>query len=79
MGMFMVREMPIRNEQNKIPDTVLANILKVYEFGKKKDLKKIPNEFICMRNGDFWTTWSKVFEMRDFLKRQKKNQERANY
>ena len=70
--MFMCRELPVRTEHNKIPDSVLRDILGVYEFGEEKDLKTIPNDFICMRNGDFWTTWTRVFEIRDYLKRQKK-------
>ena len=72
--MFMCRELPVRTEHNKIPDSVLRDILGVYEFGEEKDLKTIPNDFICMRNGDFWTTWTRVFEIRDYLKRQKNPQ-----
>lgn len=72
MGFFMVREMPNRNEQNRIPYEVLVNILKVYEFGKKKDLNRLPNDFICLRNGNFWTTWSEVFQIRDGIQKENK-------
>jgi len=55
----------IHTEQNMIPKEVVANIIKTALFGRKKDLAKLPNNLICMRDGDFWTTWDFVFEVRD--------------
>lgn len=64
---------PLRicSESNKLPDSVLIDILSVYEFGKQEDLKKMPNNLICKNNGDFWTTWERIFEIR------KQNREKA--
>ncbi len=63
-----IQEMRQCTEANAIPDVVLKNILMVYEVGRKKDIAKLPNNLICLRNGDFWTTWDKVIEMREKIK-----------
>jgi len=59
------RVLRITTEQNRIPDAVLVDILCVYEFAKREDIPALPNELICKRNGDFWTTWTKVLDIRD--------------
>lgn len=48
----------------KIPDSVLVDILLVYECGTEENLNEIPNDLICDFDGNFWTTWKKVFEIR---------------
>ena len=64
----MVRELRQCTKDNMIPDQVLIDILCTYEFGRKEDLDKIPNHLICKRNGDFWTTWDRIFKIRDSMK-----------
>lgn len=56
------------NPNEEISISVVADILKIYEFGKREDIEKIPNEYICQRGGRFWTTWTKVFDLRDRIK-----------
>ena len=68
MCVLLPQQLRITTEKNKIPHCVLRDILMVYEHGKREDVGKYPNEFICERNGDFWTTWSEVFELRDRIK-----------
>jgi hypothetical protein len=62
-------------KENMIPDDVLINILKIYAFGEKEDIKKLPNNLVCLENGDFWTTWDKIIEIREMHKKmQEKNE-----
>lgn len=65
--------LPTHNKFNMIPDQQLIDILTVYASGKREDIKNLPNELICSRNGDFWTTWSKVFDIRDNIQRRLSN------
>lgn len=58
---------------NKIPMSVLREILCVYEKGKEEDLKKIPNNLICDPNGNFWITWEEVFLIRSQIERDSYN------
>ena len=75
--MFMINEWRNCNENNAIPDDVLSNILLVYEKGKREDIAKLPNNLICLRNGDFWTTWDKVIEKRERIHRKLANRART--
>jgi hypothetical protein len=65
--------LPIRNENNKIPEDTLFNILKIYEYGNAKDIDKLPSPYICEKDGSYWTTWNRVLEIRTFLKQDKTN------
>ena len=60
-----------RSKKNKIPDNVLTDILRIYEFGVSGHLKTIPNNIICDTDGSFWTTWNKILEIRSEIKQQK--------
>ena len=51
----------------EIPRDVLKDILMVYEFGKREDIGAFPDYFICKRDGRFWTTWTKIFDLRDHI------------
>ena len=64
---------PIRNEYNKIPHQQLLDILRVFSYAKREDIKKLPNNFICRYNGDFWTTWDEVLDIRDKIEKEKNN------
>ena len=61
---MMQQAIELKNE-NEIPDQVLADIIGVYRYGKIEQIKDLPNNFICDRNGKHWTTWNKVIEMRE--------------
>lgn len=67
--MFMINEHRNCYKENAIPDEVLTNICMVYELGKREDISKLPNNLICLRNGDFWTTWEAVIEKREQIQR----------
>ena len=69
----MIQELRQCSKENQIPDQVLIDILSVYEFGKKEEIKELPNNLICQRNGDFWTTWDRVIEIRKKLKERHRN------
>lgn len=58
----------------KIPESVLVDLLLVYENGSEDMLNHLQNSFICDFDGNFWTTWEKVFEIRSRI-RKCKNQE----
>ena len=62
---------PIRNDRNKIPREQLADILRVFSYAKREDIKELPSNFICKRNGDFWTTWDEVLDIRDIILNEK--------
>jgi len=64
---FFIKDVKHRLAENKIPNNVLTNILLVFKFGKVEDLNEIPNNLIRDTDGRFWTTWDKVFEIRDRL------------
>jgi len=65
---FFIKDVKHRLTENKIPDKVLTDILLVFKFGKVEDLNDNPNNLIRDIDGRFWTTWDKVFEIRDRLK-----------
>ena len=65
---FFIKDVKHRLAENKIPDKVLTDILLVFKFGKVEDLNEIPNNLIRDTDGRFWTTWDKVFEIRNRLK-----------
>ena len=67
--MFMVRIPRICSEYNKIPHQVLIDILMVFEHGIRDQIKDLPNNLICKANGDFWTTWEEVLDLRDTIKK----------
>ena len=70
MHFFMLGHCHQCTKENKIPDQVLIDILRIYEFGREEDLillKETMGEvgnLVCMRSGDFWTTWGRIFEIR---------------
>ncbi len=72
--MSFIMSMPLRicTKKNQIPDSVLTDILKVYEFGKAEHIKSYPNDLICTYNGAFWTTWTKIFKLREEIIKMKK-------
>ena len=65
----------MNNKHKYIPDQVLIDILKVYEFGRQKDIKNLPNNLICERNGEWCTTWDRVLEIREQNKEIRKEYE----
>ena len=69
MCLYICKEIIHCRKENMIPDQVLIDILRVYEFRVKDDIKKIPNDLIYEGNGNFWTTWSRIFEIRSGLKK----------
>lgn len=71
MCILMCQEIPTCTKENAIPDSVLINILSVYEFGTKEGLSEAPNNLVCQSNGSFWTTWDRIFEIRSKLKSMK--------
>ena len=72
MCILSIPEARVCNKQNALPEHILTSILNVYEFGRKEDIEKLPNNLICMSNGDFWTTWDRVIEIRETLKKDEK-------
>lgn len=48
----------------KIPEDVLIEILKAYEAGREDVIGNPTNDFICGTDGELWTTWSRIFEIR---------------
>lgn len=49
----------------KIPEEVIEEILKVYEFGVYDE--NMPNNLICEYGGGFWTTWDLVLSIKKRL------------
>ena len=47
-----------------IPDQILIDILRVYEFGKREEVKNLPNDLICDSHGTIWATWTRIFEIK---------------
>ena len=64
----MARDIKNCNKDNAIPDQVLRDILSVYEFGELSQLGDLP-DLICQRDGSFWTTWSRVIEIRNSIRK----------
>ena len=58
------------SDENKIPDQVLIDVLRIYEFGTEEDLRRhLANMgevggLVCERGGNFWATWGRIFEIR---------------
>ena len=53
-----------------IPESVLIDILKVYEFGKEESLDKLPNDFICEQQyGKIWAKWRDIFKIRNEIRK----------
>lgn len=61
----LISESQICNRCNMIPLQVVEDIIMVYEFGNPKYLDDLPNNLICKRDGNFWTTWDYVLSLRN--------------
>ncbi len=66
----------MKKHKSKIPNEVLVEILKVYEFGKREHLELYPNDYIASTESleplkfpaykqVIWTNWEEIFDIRD--------------
>ena len=78
MCTLMCQTIPNCTKENAIPDSVLIDILSVYQFGTKEGLANAPNNLVCQRDGSFWTTGDRIFEVRSNFKLRKKKNDRDN-
>ena len=72
----------MKKHKGIIPDIVLGDILKVYEFGLEEYAKRnYPNDYVASnvfdeKTGKFeyviWTTWTEIFRIKDTLENHKK-------
>ena len=72
LSILEVYEFGKMSEVEKIP--IIRNVEdhNIREDLKYKENKVMPNNLICQFNGNFWTTWDKVMEIREYLKAKKK-------